>query len=94
MKSNFQQRYFYGDSENAMRLQIWITLIAQLLLTVVRKKSETKKAFSTVAYTVRVHLLSYLDILDLLKNTSRFYDKHQKRLDYSNSLFPELAKGA
>jgi hypothetical protein len=94
MKRNFQLRYFYGDSENAMRIQIWITLIAQLLLTVVRKKSNTIKAFSTVACTVRVHLLSYLDLMDLLKNTSRFYEKHQKRLDYANSLFPEFAKGA
>jgi len=94
MKRNFQLRYFYGDSENAIRIQIWITLIAQLLLTVVRKKTETTKAFSTVACIVRVHLLSYLDLKDLLKNTNRFYEKYQKQADYANSLFPEFAKGA
>lgn len=94
MKRNFQLRYFYGDSENAIRIQIWITLIAQLLLTVARKKTETTKAFSTVACIVRVHLLSYLDLKDLLKNTSRFYEKYQKQIDYANSLFPEFARGA
>jgi hypothetical protein len=94
MKRNFQLRYFYGDSENTIRMQIWITLIAQLLLTVIRKKSKTQKAFSTIAYTVRVHLLSYLDLMDLLKNSNRFYEKYQKKINYANTLFPEFSNGA
>jgi IS4 transposase len=43
MKQNFQLHCFYGESENAMRIQIWCTLIAQLLLTVLQRKTETKK---------------------------------------------------
>jgi hypothetical protein len=88
MKQNFQLHCFYGESENAIRIQIWCTLIAQLLLTVLQRKTETKKAFSTIACLVRQHLLSYLNLEELLKNSKRFYDKYRKTVDYSNSLFP------
>lgn len=88
MKQNFQLRYFYGESENAIRIQIWCTLIAQLLLTVLQRKTETKKAFSTIASLVRQHLLSYLNLEELLKNSKRFYEKYRKTIDYSNTLFP------
>jgi IS4 transposase len=88
MKQNFQLHCFYGESENAICIQIWCTLIAQLLLTVLQRKTETKKAFSTIASLVRQHLLSYLNLEELLKNYKRFYDKYRKTIDYSNSLFP------
>lgn len=89
MKQNFQLHCFYGESENAIRIQIWCTLIAQLLLTVLQRKTQTKKAFSTIACLVRQHLLSYLNLEELLKNSKRFYDKYRRTVDYSNSLFPE-----
>lgn len=88
MKQNFQLHCFYGESENAIRIQIWCTLIAQLLLTVLQRKTKTKKAFSTIACLVRQHLLSYLNLEELLINSKRFYDKYRKTVDYSNSLFP------
>ena len=91
MKQNFQLHCFYGESENAIRIQIWCTLIAQLLLTVLQRKTETKKAFSTIACLVRQHLLSYLNLEELLKNSKRFYEKYRKMVDYSNSLFPLTA---
>jgi hypothetical protein len=49
MKQNFQLHYFYGENENAIRTQVWCTLIAQLLMTVIQKMAQTKKAFSVVA---------------------------------------------
>ena len=88
MKQNFQLHCFYGESENAIRIQIWCTLIAQLLLTVLQRQTETKKAFSTIACLVRQHLLSYLNLEELLKNSKRFYNKYRKTIEYSNSLFP------
>ena len=88
MKQNFQLHCFYGESENAIRIQIWCTLIAQLLLTVLQRKTETKKAFSTISCLVRQHLLSYLNLEELLKNSKRFYDKYRKTINYSDSLFP------
>jgi hypothetical protein len=75
MKQNFQLHYFYGENENAIRTQVWCTLKAQLLLTVLQKKAEVKKAFSTVATLVRIHLVSMLDVYELLKNVNRSWVK-------------------
>lgn len=75
MKQNFQLHYFYGENENAIRTQVWCTLIAQLLLTVVQKMAQTKKAFSVVASLIRVHLISLLDVFELLRSCNRNYLK-------------------
>ena len=75
MKQNFQLHYFYGESENAIRTQVWCTLIAQLFLTVIQKIAQTKKAFSVVASLVRIHLISMLDVSELLRSTNRGYHK-------------------
>jgi hypothetical protein len=71
MKQNFQLHYFYGESENAIYTQVWCTLIAQLLLTVTQKIAQAKKAFSVVASLVRIHLISMLDVNELLRSTKR-----------------------
>jgi len=75
MKQNFQLHYFYGENVNAIYTQVWCTLIAQLLLTVIQKISQAKKAFSVVAALVRMHLVSMLDVYELLKSTVRGYNK-------------------
>ena len=75
MKQNFQLHYFYGENENAIRTQVWCTLFAQLLLTVLQQKTKVKKAFSTIATMVRIHLVSMLDVHELLRNTKRTWVK-------------------
>jgi IS4 transposase len=75
MKQNFQLHYFYGETENAIRTQVCCTLIAQLLLTVLQQKAKVKKAFSTMATMVRIHLVSMLDVYELLQNTKRTWKK-------------------
>lgn len=87
MKQNFQLHYFYGENENAIRTQVWCTLIAQLLLTVLQKMANVKKAFSTVATLVRIHLISLLDVYKLLRNVKRTFSK-QKADVLTPSLFP------
>ena len=75
MKQNFQLHYFYGENENAIRTQVWCTLIAQLLMTVIQKQAQTKKAFSTVATLIRIHLISMLDLTELLRSNNRSFKK-------------------
>ncbi len=87
MKQNFQLHYFYGENENAIRTQVWCTLIAQLLLTVLQKMANVKKAFSTVATLVRIHLISLLDVYELLRNVKRTYSRQTLEAAMP-SLFP------
>lgn len=75
MKQNFQLHYFYGENVNAIYTQVWCTLIAQLLLTVVQKIANVKKAFSLVASLIRIHLISMLDLNQLLRSNNRMFSK-------------------
>ena len=79
LKQNFQLHYFYSETENGIKTQIWCTLIAQLLLVVLRLKSESKKAFSTIAALVRIHLISNLDVFWMIVNSRRTYTKRKNR---------------
>jgi IS4 transposase len=36
LKQNFQLQYFYSDTENGIKTQIWVTLIAHLLRLIVK----------------------------------------------------------
>ena len=77
LKQNFQLHYFYSETENGIKTQIWCTLIAQLLLHLLKVRSESKKAFSTIAALVRIHLIGYLDIIWMVQNCRRTYVKRK-----------------
>ena len=75
LKQNFQLHFFYSDTENGIKTQIWCTLIAHLLLNVLRALSKSKKAFSTVAALIRIHLISHLDMMWVVTEGRRTYIK-------------------
>lgn len=79
LKQNFQLHYFYSETENGIKTQIWCTLIAQLLLQVLRVKSESAKAFSTIAALIRIHLISNLELFWMVQNSRRTYTKLKKK---------------
>ena len=45
IKQNFPLRYFYEESENAIKIQIWITLIANLLFSLHQNSLQKKWSF-------------------------------------------------
>lgn len=79
LKQNFQLHYFYSETENGIKTQIWCTLIAQLLLQVLRVRSKSKKAFSTIAALIRIHLISNLELFWMVQNSRRTYTKLKKK---------------
>jgi IS4 transposase len=48
IKQNFPLRFFWGESPNAIKIQVYCVLIAQLLMVVIRKKAATKKSFANM----------------------------------------------
>ena len=46
LKQNFPLTYFYGESANAIKIQIRITLIANLLIMVIQKRIKRLWSFS------------------------------------------------
>jgi hypothetical protein len=71
MKQSYPLKYFLGDSENAIKIQIWCTMIADLILKIVKKGAAVKWSFSNLAAIVRLHLMTYIDLSGFLKSPER-----------------------
>ena len=69
IKQNFPLTYFWGESENAIRIQVYSALIAQVLMVVIKRKSETKRSFTSIITVVRLHIMSYVELFEFLKDT-------------------------
>ena len=68
IKQNFPLRYFYGESANAIKIQIWVTLIANLLLSVLQSTLTRRWSFSGLATMVRIVLMYYLNHENFFNN--------------------------
>lgn len=66
LKQNYPLKYFLGESENAIKIQIWCSLIADLLLKIVKKGCAAKWSFSNLTSMIRLHLMTYIDLLAFL----------------------------
>ena len=75
LKQNFPLRYFYGVSENAIKTQIWVTLIANLLLTLVQRSLERRWSFSGLATMMRIILMLYIDMFDFFEHPTRDWER-------------------
>ena len=53
---------FLGDNENAIIIQIWAAMIANLLLTILRSKINKKWAFSNMMSIIKHQLMSYINM--------------------------------
>lgn len=71
LKQNMPLHYFLGDNQNAIRIQIWCALIADLLLQVVQRQVKRKWAYSNIVSIVRLHLFNYLNLFSFLENPER-----------------------
>jgi hypothetical protein len=88
LKQNFPLKFFLGDNENAIKIQIWCTLIVNLLLTVIRKRIKRKWAFSNLASFCRLHLFNYIHLMKFLENLQKDWtrvNKIQLELNFNTS---------
>jgi len=74
LKQNFPLRYFYGESANAIKIQIWVTLIANLLLMIMRRRLIRSWSFSGLATMVRITLMYYVDFYSLFNHPEKDWE--------------------
>jgi hypothetical protein len=74
LKQNFPLHFFYGDSVNAIQIQTWVVLIANLLITVISRSIKRNCAFSQVVTMVRLTLMYYIDFISFMENPDRTWD--------------------
>ena len=71
LKQNFPLHFFYGDSVNAIQIQTWVVLIANLLITVLSRSIKRHCAFSQVVTMVRLMLMYYVDFIAFMENPEK-----------------------
>jgi hypothetical protein len=90
LKQNFPLKYFLGDNENAIKIQIWCTLIANLLFTIIHKNIKKKISFSILVSFARQHLFSYNRIYDLIERAEKEW---RNKMTGKPTGLPELFDG-
>ena len=77
LKQNFPLHFFLGDSENAIKIQVWVTLIANLLCTVIKQMIKRRCAFSQVVTMIRLTLMYYINFVDFMENPNKNWEEIQ-----------------
>ena len=71
LKQNFPLRYFLGDNENAIKIQIYCVLIVNLLIAVIKKKLKRSWAFSNLVSFCKIHLFNYIQLIRFLEDPEK-----------------------
>jgi len=87
LKQNFPLQYFLGDNENAIRIQIWCALIADLILKIVQVHVKRPWNFGSLSSMIRIHLMSYTSLFSFLENPDKALIQAVPILNKGPSLF-------
>lgn len=92
LKQNFPLKYFLGDNENAIEIQIWSAMLANLLLTLIKSQVKRKWAFSNLVSLVRQQLMNYISLYRFLEDPEGSWRAiiQEDILKNQNTLFPEM----
>ena len=71
LKQNFPLHFFYGESANAIETQIWVVMIANLLVKLVKAQVNRMWSFSNLVSLLRHALGYYYDLVPFLENPER-----------------------
>ncbi len=91
LKQNFELGYFFSDSMEGIKTQVWIALIANLLFSLIHRQCKEAELFVTIVNLAATNMGSYISLIKLVRSgrlTSPDRDLNIVQLD----LF-ELSKG-
>lgn len=83
LKQNFPLHFFYGDSVNAIQVQTWVVLIANLLCTIISRKIKRQCAFSQIVTMIRLMLMYYVDFAAFMEDPERGWNEISSTSDNS-----------
>lgn len=81
LKQNFPLHFFYGDSVNAIQVQTWVVLIANLLCTIISRRIKRQCAFSQIVTMIRLMLMYYVDFTVFMENPERVWKEISSTCD-------------
>ena len=71
LKQNFPLKYFLGDNENAIKIQIYCTLIVNFLFMVIKKNLKRNWAFFNLVSFCKIHLFNHIHLMNFLENPEK-----------------------
>ena len=74
IKQNSPLKYFLGDNENAIKIQIYCVLIVNLLLGVIKKSLKRQWSFSNLVSFCRIHLFNYIHLTKFLESPEKDWE--------------------
>lgn len=92
LKQNFPLKYFLGDNENAIEIQIWAAMLANFLISLIRSRVKRSWAFSNMVSIIRRQLMNYINIYAFLEDPEKCWlvQIQNEKYKYQNSLFPDI----
>ena len=75
IKQNFELKYFLSESENGIKIQIWVALILNLLFKVLHKRIKEAEDFSTMVMIAAKNLCSYFSLERFLLHSDTYFKK-------------------
>jgi len=63
--------FFYGESVNAIQIQTWVVLIANLLCTVLSRMIKSHVLFSQIVTMLRLTLMYYTDFIAFMEDPQK-----------------------
>ena len=71
LKQNFPLHFFYGESVNAIQIQTWVVLIANLLCTVLSRMIKRHVSFSQIVTMLRLTLMYYTNFIAFMEDPQK-----------------------
>ena len=68
LNQNFELGYFYSDSLEGIKTQIWVALIANLLFSVIHKQCKEAEMFTTLVSLAALNIRSYISLILIVKS--------------------------
>jgi Transposase DDE domain/Domain of unknown function (DUF4372) len=88
VKQNFNLHNFLGDNENAIRIQLWCTLIADLLVKITKDKTRRRNwSMANLSGLIRLHLFTYINLRYFLENPDKALLKYEEPMEAQIRLF-------
>lgn len=87
IKQHLYIKSFYGTSENAIYLQIWIAICVYLLLALAKKKKHIDQSLHTISKNVGLFLTDKTPINELFNKQAP--DKENQKFEYPSLFGPE-----
>lgn len=87
IKGAYPLRYFLGETPNAIKIQIWCALIADLLIGLLQRIYQKKWPYTNLRAMIRLHCFSYVELHAFLINPIKALLAVKSQNDYELDLF-------